>query len=216
MELKGITCQIFDFDGVIADTDTGRFEALNDVLAQRDVDLKRSCTVEDLQGKSTKRFLNEQFPSFSPGVIGDIITERRRLFFDHLEKYCIVYPGAAETINDLHHAGFQLALATSNDSFTINTLLEFVGVKPLFNSILSREQTENGATGLKDYGLVMNILNKNKGECIVIEDSPVGVTAAKNADLFCIAFERFESDLLRREADIIIHDYDELRRLFNL
>lgn len=216
LELKGIKCLIFDFDGVIADTDNGRFEALGDVLEQRGIDLKNTCTVEDLLGKSTKRFLNEKFPSLPADVVRDIISERRDLFFNHLEKYCIVYPGAAETITDLHRAGFQLALATSNDTYTINTLLGFVGVKQIFTSILGREQTENGTTGLKDYGLVLNILNKKNEECIVIEDSPVGVTAAKNANLFCIAFERYKSDVLSREADIIIHDYDELRRLFAL
>lgn len=216
LELKGIRCLIFDFDGVIADTDTGRFEALNEVLAQRGVDLESTCSVEDLQGKSTERFLKDNFLSFSSPLIRDILSERRDLFFNHLEKYCIVYPGAVDTIRDLHGAGFQLALATSNDTHTINTLLEFVGIKQFFISILAREQTENGVTGLKDYGLVMKILNKKNRECIVIEDSPVGVMAAKNADLFCIAFERFKSDILSREADIIIHDYDELRRLFDL
>jgi beta-phosphoglucomutase len=94
--------------------------------------------------------------------------------------------------------------------------MEFVGVKKYFSVVLSREQTENGTTGLKDYGLVMNILDKKSGECIVIEDSPVGVSAAKKAGLFCIAFERYKSEVLTRNADIIIHHYDELRKLFSL
>lgn len=216
LELKRVKCLIFDFDGVIADTDNGRFDALCEVLARKGIDLKNIGSVDDLLGVSTKRFLKDKFPSFSPPVIADIISERRDLFFNHLEKYCTVYPGAVDTIRELHYAGYRLTIATSNDTYTINTLVEFVGISRFFTSILAREQTENEKTGLKDYGLVLDILNKKAGECIVIEDSPVGVTAAKNAGLFCIAFERDRSHIINGKADIIIHDYDELRRVLSI
>ena len=216
LKSKNIKCLIFDFDGVIADTDKGRFEALSEVLSRRGIDLKSSCTIKDLLGISTGRFLRDKFPSFSSPVIRDIISERRHLFFNNLNKHCIVFPGAVDTVIDLHKAGFQLTLATSNDTQTINILIEYIGISQFFNSVLGREQTENSSSGLKDYGLVLNILNKNPVECIVIEDSPVGVTAAKDVGLFCIAFERYKSRILSEKADIIIHNYDELRRLFSI
>ncbi len=211
IKLQNIKCLIFDLDGVIVDTDIGRYEVLNEILVQYGIDLKSNYTPEYLTGISTEKFLKDWF-AYLP--IHDIIAKRRYFFFRNLDKYCIEYPGAVETIKDLHKAGYELSLATSNDAQMTKKMLKHIGITEFFHNVLSREQTENQLTGKKDYGQVLKILDKKPGECIVIEDSPIGVVAAKNAHIFCIAFERYKSTVIHENADIIITDYEDLRRLF--
>ncbi len=215
-KLDNKKCIIFDFDGVIADTDAGRFESLSELLYKYAIDLKSITNIRDLTGKSTEKFLCDNFKSLSETDINKIISERKKIFLSNLDKYCIVYPGAVETLRDLHKAGFELILATSNDMQLTKKLLEYHGIIKFFQKIFTREQTENKYTKTKDYRLVLKLLKRNSNECVVIEDSLIGVMAAKNADIFCIAFDRYDDDNVRKKADVLMKDYNDLRNLFRI
>lgn len=205
---------IFDFDGVIADTDYGRYKLLKIILAKYDIKLKHS--IEDIKGISTKKFLKDNFAFLSKPIMQDIISERRNLFFNNLDKYCFVYPGAVETIIDLKKLGYDLYLATSNDEEMIAKLLDYSGLKKIFIRVVPREQSEDYLSGKKNYNQVLAILKKKANDCIVIEDSPAGVIAAKNASIFCIAFNHDNNSIVTEKADIIIKNYSEFRKLLNL
>ena len=207
---------IFDFDGVIADTDTGRFQLLDNILSAYNIDLQQKFTIDDLKGISTIKFLKDNFTYLSLVTINKIISDRRKLFFSNLDKYCAIIPGAVDTIRDLHLANYILSIATSNDAQMTQALLKYVGIEKQFYHILTREQTENKISGKKDYRRVVEMLKKAPSECIVIEDSALGINSAKRAGFFCIAFNyNFGNDQIKN-ADLIIGDYNQLRQFFGL
>ncbi|MDR2037069.1 MAG: HAD family hydrolase [Bacteroidales bacterium] len=214
--LDHITTFLFDFDGVIADTEKGRYEAYCDILAEYGYDMRSRCTVFDLVGLTGDGFMSKFFPEIPPDQVKEIVHRRQSHYMEHLDKYCIPFPGMKSTITDLKRKGYYLALTTANATAVARILLDVVGVADMFDEVCGREICEDPVTKVKDYSRVPKYIGKTIHECVVIEDSPVGVAGAKRSGFYCIAFEHFEDRVIIEQADAIMHDYNDLRNLLGL
>ena len=134
---------------------------------------------------------------------------------DNLDIYCKPFPGAEQTIRDLKQKGYFMAVTTANATSVVQQLLEAVGIPDIFDLICGREICEDPVTKVKDYSRVPKFINKTVDECVVVEDSPVGVAGAKRGGFRCIAFEHFEDPVIK-QADVIVKDFNGLRRVFGL
>lgn len=202
-----ITCLIFDFDGVIANTDYGRYKALKQILPKYDKALSNSISPTDFIGLSTKGYLKQNSNTLSDSQIEEIVSQRHKLFFSNLSKYCIPYENMKESIEYLH-GKFDLALVTTNSTKNIEILLNHLGIKKLFKWIIGREISENEKL-IKSYSLIPSVIKKNVSECLVIEDSNIGVDAAKKVGFFCIRFDPDDNFTLGKE-NIKVRNYKDL------
>ncbi len=215
-DIKQITTILFDFDGVIADTENGRYEAYCDIFEEYGYDLQSRCVMTDLVGFTGDGFMSKFFPEIPPEQVKEMVRKRQKYYMDHLDRFCKPFPGARQTIADLKQRGYYLALTTANATAVAEQLLEVVGALEYFDAVCGREICENPVTKVKDYSRVPAQINKTVGECVVIEDSPVGVAGAKRGGFCCIAFEHFENPVITNQSDAIVHDFNELRELFGL
>ena len=214
-EIKSVKCVIFDFDGVLADTETGRFDQLAEILNERGIDLKKRLKREQLIGLSTSAFFRKYFPEFSEKDIEELSLIRHMEYIGNLEKYCIPYPQVKATVEFFKKKGFTLILATANDTKSAHLLLNHVGVAPMFESIYGREIMED-SNGQKQYIFLRDKLNFLTEECVVIEDSLVGVSASKRAGFFTIAMNRYDDETVKNTADVWVNDYNELTGVFDI
>ncbi len=207
---------VFDFDGVIAETDLARFKTLSKILLKYNINLEQNHTLFDIIGIPTDIFLTNNIPILSKKDIKSIIEERRVIFLSDLEYSCIAYPGAAETIQNLSTADFLIHLATTNDKHVAQKLLKHIGVSNSFKSCFFREDIVNKNTNKKDYGLFLSKTKINPEEIIVVEDSVTGVQSAKENSIFCVAFNRNNNQNISKLADVSLKTFDDLRCVFNL
>lgn len=214
--LSHVTTLLFDFDGVLADTESGRFMAYGEILKEYGFSLQERCELRNISGLTGDGILTKYFPELSREQMKDIITRRQRLYMSNLQKYCPPYPGAVATLRDLKRLGYFMALTTANSTTAAHTLLEALGAHDCFDAVCGKEICEDPVRKVKDYSLVPKHLNRTIEECAVIEDSPVGVRGARRSGFFCIAFERFPHPDITANADILLHDYNEFRALFGL
>lgn len=184
---NNITCLLFDFDGVIADTDLGRYKTLKQILLNYNIEISKSFSKKDLIGLSTKGFLTRNFQFLSKQQIEEIVEKRHRLFFSNLSKYCIPYKGMKESIEYLSSI-YDLAVVTTNSTENVKVLLKHLGIIDYFKWIIGRELCENENL-IKTYKPIPKIIDKKISECIVIEDSNYGVNAAKKEGFFSIRFD---------------------------
>ena len=218
---KGLTRQmmkqrniIFDFDGVIADTEYGRYKLLAKILKEFGIKFDKDFSVKDIAGTPTDIFLYKNYKNLSQKERNYIVEKRRKIFLDNLPEYCRVYPGAPETIKYLNKQGYEVSLATTNELEVAEKLIQFVGVDQEFQHKLYRSQINNPKNKSKDYSLLLRLLKYKPSDCIVIEDSIVGVSSAKKNHMYCIAFNRYSENKITELADIVVNDYDELIKLF--
>lgn len=207
---------IFDFDGVIAETEQGRYELLAELLTNYDINLKQIFSVQDIAGTPTDIFLARSFPALTDGQIAHIVKERRSIFFKDLRKYCSIYPGAPETIRDLAKRSCKVILATTNDEVVGDKLLKFIGIENEFTHKFYRDDIQNVSTQRKDYSMLIQKLGILPTDSIIVEDSYVGVFSAKSNDFFCIAFNRYGDKKISDLADITVNDFNQLRSVFGL
>ena len=207
---------LFDFDGVIADTENGRYESYCEIFACHGFDLRSRCQIKDLVGFSGEGFMRKFFPEIPVETAKKMVRKRQKHYMENLNVYCKPFPGARQTIKNLKAIGYYLALTTANSTDAAHKLLKSVEIWDYFNVVCGREICENPLTKVKDYTRVPAQINKNVEECIVIEDSPVGVSGAKRAGFYCIAFNHFNDQIITENADIIVNDYNELRKIFGL
>lgn len=214
--IPSVDTLLFDFDGVLADTETGRFMAYGEILKEYGYSLSDRCELKNISGLTGDGILTKYFPELSREQVREIVTRRQKLYMGNLKKYCPPYPGAVETLRDLKQQGYILALTTANSTQAASVLLDALGARSYFDAICGREICEDPVKKIKEYSLVPQYLKKRISDCIVIEDSPVGVLGAKRGGFFCIAFERFPHPDITANADILLHDYNEFRALFHL
>lgn len=207
-----ISCIIFDFDGVIADTDLGRFKVLKEILKDYNSELSNSIFKKDLIGLSTKGFLTKYSSELSLTEINEIVTKRHKLFFSNLSRYCIPFENMTESIK-YFNSKFDLAIVTTNDVVNVKILLEHLEILNYFSWIIGREKTENKDLE-KTYNKIHKLLKKEVSECVVIEDSDFGVNAAKKEGFYCIRFDPNNLFQKGNENEKVMN-YNELKQLID-
>jgi beta-phosphoglucomutase-like phosphatase (HAD superfamily) len=211
MKMPKVKILIFDLDGVIADTDTGRFILLKDILSEYGIDIEMKNNVHDLSGISTLKFLKQFYPEIS-SFHDAIVSKRHQQYLADLQKYCIPFPDSLDVIRNLS-SRYTLYIATTNDPAIAEKLLVHLRVRQYFKEIFGRNITEYQTDNIKSYKTTLSLLNISSSDCMVIEDSRIGIEAAKKEHIFCIGFNPGEDPSLNEIADVSVKNYAELERL---
>lgn len=121
-------------------------------------------------------------------------------------------PGVEKTIRDLHDLGIPLAIATSAVGSSIEILLRRFGLRDCFDLIVDGSEVTHGKPDPESYLLAARKLGVDPGECVVFEDSHVGVIAAKRAGAYCIAVrnQRAQEYQDLSEADAVLDSFEQL------
>lgn len=104
---------------------------------------------------------------------------RRRLVAGRLEKYGLEKkPGIDEILAFLHERKIKSAVATATPIELTLRHLERIGVKDLFDRIVSAKQVANGKPAPDVYLYACEQIGESPSDCIAVEDSPNGIKAA--------------------------------------
>lgn len=210
------TTVLFDFDGVIADTEQGRYTVFAGILAEQGLDFKARVSLSQMQGLTGRAMMKRYFPELSAEEALSVVRRREQIYMANLDTYCIPYPGVKETVTALKERGYYLANTTANSTETAGILLRHVGIFHLFDKVLGYEYCENPATGKKDYGKVAGLTGRTVAESVVVEDSPVGIKGARMHGYYTIAFERHPHPDIQKYANRVMHTYAELDDFFGI
>lgn len=112
--------------------------------------------------------------------------------------------------------GYRTGLATMSYRNQTQKILDILNLSTLFNSIATRDDVRNGKPDPEIYLLLAMVQGLNPEDCLVIEDSPVGIQAALNADMNCIAVtneltKKSVHDSMLLNPDYIVDDLEKLQ-----
>jgi len=183
--LQGI---LFDFDGLILDTETPIFLAWKEKFEEFGRKLLLDEWAEIL-GKSNDHlgpievFLNE-FPEEAKRK--EILHEVKQseLELVHQKK---PLPGVVDLINKAKSLGLMLGIVSSSDQEWVHSHLKRLGLMEYFGHTSCADEVEVAKPNPELYNLGLKKTGLAREKVLVLEDSPNGVLAAKRADLFCIA-----------------------------
>lgn len=95
--------------------------------------------------------------------------------------------GVIETLQFFKNKNLKIGLASNSSHNLIEVVLEKVGIKKYFNFLSSAEDVEKGKPDPAVYIYAAKNLGVSSKECLVFEDSIIGITAAKNAGMTVVA-----------------------------
>lgn len=211
MTIKAI---IFDLDGVIVNSediwDRATVEALKKYgkIYDRDI-LKTMCV-----GKGFRESCGILLDYYGLKVNVDIfMDERRKLVIDYYSKEIDFIPGFIAFLKKIRKQQLKSCVATASSQVFIDVIEKKLRIYKLFNNHVYSIADVNHLPKPDPavFLFAAEQLEVKPEHSLVIEDSPNGVKAAKNAGMKCIALTTtFDKEYLK-EADVIVNTYDEIK-----
>lgn len=212
---------IFDMDGVLANTGPIHFESwvkmANEIgkkftkklfdltFGQKSVPITRK-----LVGPKVEQHLVEKWANLKEKYYREMVK-------DKLEPL----PGVLKLIKDLKENNFKLAIGSSGPPENVELLLTVLSLKHYFDVIITAADVKKGKPEPDVFLIAAQNLKLEPKNCIVIEDAPVGIKAARRAGMPVIALRTTHCNVDLLDADLIVSDLssvniDDIIRLLNV
>jgi beta-phosphoglucomutase len=210
---------VFDFDGVIANSEPLHLRAFQEVLAEEGVPLSKHDYYARYLGFDDAGVFREVAADLgrtwnAEHVAALVLRKADRL--ETLEReLSLLFPGARETIERLA-CSFPLAIASGALGHEIRRILDREELAACFKIIVAAEDTPAGKPAPDPYQLaverlgVSTGLSLQPGECVAVEDSRWGLQSAKTAGLHTIAITHSYPAAELTGAELVIHHLSEL------
>ena len=208
---------VFDFDGVLADSEPLHLRAYQEVLSALGVTLTRDAYYAnylgyDDQGVFTTVAAAHGF-ELDARRLDALIAEKGRVFDAIIESGDLLYPGAVSCVERMA-AAFPLAIASGALRHEIEAILRGGRLNHHFRFIVASGDTPEGKPAPDPYRLAVELHGVAPSECLAIEDSRWGIESAKAAGLSCVAITNtYPRDQLVL-ADRVIDSLDEFTPAF--
>ncbi|TKS61106.1 MAG: hypothetical protein EWM72_00875 [Nitrospira sp.] len=188
---------IFDFDGVIADTEPLHFEGLRRTLAKIGITLTETDYYANYLGFDDRGCILEalrvnQRPTTGP-LVQDLIHKKAVAYMASIKDHLVIFPGVREFVEEAA-ATYPIAIASGALRPEIELILEQAGIRKAFRHITSAEDVTKGKPDPQPFLHALAGLNQQNttsamtpDSCLVIEDSLPGIRAAKSAGMKVLA-----------------------------
>jgi beta-phosphoglucomutase len=180
---------VFDFDGVLADSEPLHLRAYQEVLEALGVTLSRDEYYTRYLGfddENVFRMIGESYGwNLTPKRTAALIAEKSRVFDAMLAEADVLHPGAAECVGWLA-AEYPLGIASGALKHEIMAILNRYGLAPRFRFVVAAGDTPTGKPSPDPYCRAAALHGVPPHTCIAIEDSRWGIESAKGAGLACI------------------------------
>ncbi len=179
-----IRALVFDFDGLIIDTETPLIDAWA-AIHERAGRVYSRADAHRLVGHVEFDF--DPWAAFGPGADRAALeTEHRRLSRELTARQPIL-PGVLSGLREARARGLKLAVASNSSHEHVDRHLTRLGLRPLFDLACCREDVAAGKPAPDLYHLVIRRLGLVPPEAIAFEDSTAGTLAARAAGLWTVA-----------------------------
>lgn len=230
--LKGKKVIIFDMDGTLIDSigiwneiDKELIKAIGngnidniDIGKQRDEKLKEYSRCEDAYLEYCK-FLKQKYGSNME--IADIKNLRYQIADNYLRESIDYKSGVERVLKYLRQKSFILVIASTTNDHTIEiykkhnrNIINKANIEDIFSLVYSKGAVKELKPNPEIHYKILKELNVTADECLIIEDSLIGVEASNNANIeVAVIYDKY-SDCNREEINKLsqyqFKDYNEM------
>lgn len=204
------TAVVFDLDGVLWDGEPIYHEAFNIVLkpyghrvTEEEYTHIIGNSVEAAWDWVLKRFHLTESPGRFYRAYDEAVLEM-------LAEPAETLPGARELIQELHRRGIPVGLASASLREWVDATIKGLGLADAFGATVSASEVEHAKPAPDLYLAAAAQLGVSPEQCIAVEDTRAGVSAAKAAGMFAIQLRAASTALPPiADADLVIDDYSQ-------
>lgn len=187
--LRNAELVILDFDGVVVDSEVISLSTLRQAIADYGVDLTLDEVRDRFLGVSLRRIM-AFVDAYGARPAKDGFAEHwYRALFARFRRELKIMPGLSGLLDSLDAARTPYCVASSGSFDRLRVALQVTGLASRFaGRVFSAEQVERGKPAPDLFLLAAREMGASPEGCLVIEDSPAGVAAAKAAAIFVIGY----------------------------
>lgn len=180
---------IFDCDGVIVDSEPISIQVLVAAMAERGMVMDEEEVHRRFLGRSLSTVIEAAREEFDLEIDAAFLDALRRNLYARFRAELQPITGIATALDGLAAAGVAWCVASSSQVERIKLSLTVTGLIDRFApNIFSASMVEKGKPAPDLFLYAADQMQMNPRDCIVIEDSPAGVEAAKAAGMTVFAF----------------------------
>jgi len=184
---------IFDMDGLMIDSEPFHLKAYNSVLKKWGNYLNEEENLKYV-GISDKDVCKDLVLTFNIPISESDLEKQKNIEYKKLLQNKVVpQPGLIELIYKLHKNNFYLAIASGSHIDEIRTVVSKLKIRQYFTELISSDMVLKGKPNPDIFLYTAKKLDVTVQECLVLEDAPNGVWAAKKADMHCYAIPSRET-----------------------
>lgn len=205
---------IFDFDGLLADSEPIYLECNKKYLS--DIGIS-NFSIEDklfgMRAEEAFQIIKENYDLKQD--INEMIAKRNAYMIEDFENGKLkLMPYALETIKELSKK-YTIAIGSSSQKVLLDSALRIYNIRDFFETIVCGDDVEKGKPEPDIYLKVAENIRKEPSYCVVIEDSPHGITSGKKAGMKTVAIPNKYTKKLKflTEPDYIINSLNELENI---
>jgi beta-phosphoglucomutase len=204
---------IWDVDGTLVDTAELHFQSWVELAKELDKPFSRADFAATF---------GQRNPEIIPKIFGisdtkrvDELGRRKEDLYRAAAKHGVApLPGVATLLEGLHEAGFRQAIGSSAPRENVDLILELTETARFFAGIVSMEDTQRGKPDPQVFLLAAGKVGIDPARCLVIEDAPAGIQAARAGGMKSIGvtFVGHHSDARLKEAgaDLVVQSLEQV------
>ena len=195
---------LWDMDGVVSDSYSFQFAAWQEVFAKGGIELTKADFTQLFGARNDfiiRRIMGRELPERD---IQSMVQEKEEAFRRKTTGHIKPFPGVVRLLNALKKGNFRLGLVSSAPRENIDLALTELDLGGIFNCIVYGQEVSESKPSPQIYLLAAKKLQATPNDCVVIEDSPLGVKAAKTAGMKCVAVTNTHHPESLREADTVV------------
>jgi HAD superfamily hydrolase (TIGR01509 family) len=209
---------VFDFDGVLADSEPLHLKAYQALLEPQGIHLDEKTYCERYLGYddagALRRIAEDNGLMLGDEEIELLIVEKGHVFEALVGSRDVLYPGAAECVRGLA-AAWPVGIASGALRADIDLMLRGAGLQEVFRFIVAAGDTDRTKPAPDPYLRAAELHAAAPADCVAIEDSHWGLESARAAGLRTIAITHtYPREALAGSADAVIDSLAELTRDF--
>jgi beta-phosphoglucomutase family hydrolase len=201
---------LWDMDGVIADSYSFHFAAWQEIFAKRTIKFTKENFTKLFGTRNdfiVRSVMGGEFPERD---IRMLVQEKEESFRRKATGNIKAFPGAVRLLNAVRKGNFKVGLASSAPKENIDLVLSELNLTGIFDCIVFGQEVSESKPSPQIYLLSAKKLKVTPNDCVVIEDSPLGVKAAKTAGMKCLAITNSHPREKLEEADRVVVSLEDV------
>ncbi|MCC7010080.1 MAG: HAD family hydrolase [Acidobacteria bacterium] len=203
--MTAIRCVLFDLDGVLVDATEWHYDALNRALRLFGFEISRYEHLAGYNGLPTRRKLEMlSVEKGLPVALHELLNRLKQIYTrDEILTKCRPVFEKEYMLHRLRREGYRLACCSNSIRETQELMIRCSGVDACFEFLVSNEDVARPKPDPEIYLTAIQRLGVAASECLIVEDAPHGVEAARRSGAHVCAVKGFaDVDYFRVRAAI--------------
>lgn len=203
-----ITTVLFGLDGVVVDTERDYDKFWSKIAEENELKINNFAAI--IKGMTLNSIIELYFTISTPEE-KQAIREACSKMEQSIDYKKALIPGVMDFIKYLKSEDYKIGLVTSSPTAKVNVVLDQLGLKETFDTVITSDSIKKGKPDPMGYVLAKTNLGVQSGECVVFEDAFTGIKAATYAFMRVIGLSTTLSvDFLKDYTYAVIPDFSDI------